>query len=384
MNAISNAFGPNLDLVQSIRRDIAAEYAEPHNFPWIIGFSGGKDSTLVTHLVFEHLLSLPLSARTRPVYVVSNDTLVESPLVIAHVRTIMDEIKAAADAFALPVKVQITQPDDDQTFWVSLIGRGYPSPNRTFRWCTDRMKIQPTSRFIKKHVDEFGKVILLLGVRRDESSTRAASVARYDNGERLNRHNDLVGCMVFRPIKELLTEDVWEFLAEHTPPWGGSHRALISLYRNASGGECPVVTQKSDVPSCGTNSSRFGCWTCTVVEKDRSLAGFVEAGFQEFTPLLDFRDWLVTIRNDPSRRMARRRDGRITIMPNSTYVPGPYTMDARAEILDRVLALQHTVKRQLITPGEVLRIKEIWASDALLGAQRYNAAHSVSPEFEGI
>jgi DNA sulfur modification protein DndC len=38
----------------------------------------------------------------------------------------MDEIKAAADAFGLPVKIQITQPDDDHTFWVSLIGRGYP------------------------------------------------------------------------------------------------------------------------------------------------------------------------------------------------------------------------------------------------------------------
>jgi DNA sulfur modification protein DndC len=382
MNAISNAFGANLDLVQSIRRDIAAEYAEPHNFPWIIGFSGGKDSTLVTHLVFEHLLSLPASARTRPVYVVSNDTLVESPLVIAHVRTVMDEIEAAAGAFALPIKVQITQPDDDQTFWVSLIGRGYPSPNRSFRWCTDRMKIQPTSRFIRKHVDSFGKVILLLGVRRDESSTRAGSVARYDNGERLNRHNDLVGCMVFRPIVEMLTEDVWEFLGEHSPPWGGSHRALILLYRNAAGGECPVVTQKSDVPSCGTNSSRFGCWTCTVVEKDRSLAGFVEAGFQEFTPLLDFRDWLAGIRNDPARRMARRRDGRITIMPNNTYVPGPYTMDTRAEILDRLLKMQAVVKRQLIAPSEILRIKEIWAADALLSAQRFGAAHSASPALE--
>ena len=382
MNAISSAFGANVDLVQSIRRDIAAEYTEPHKYPWIIGFSGGKDSTLVTHLVFEHLLSLPASERTRPVYVVSNDTLVESPLVIAHVRTVMDEIQAAAGAFALPIKVQITQPDDDQTFWVSLIGRGYPSPNRSFRWCTDRMKIQPTSRFIRQHVDAFGKVILLLGVRRDESSTRAGSVARYDNGERLNRHNDLVGCMVFRPIVEMLTEDVWEFLGEHSPPWGGSHRALILLYRNASGGECPVVTQKSDVPSCGTNSSRFGCWTCTVVEKDRSLAGFVEAGFEEFTPLLDFRDWLAGIRNDPARRMARRRDGRITIMPNNTYVPGPYTMDTRAEILDRLLRMQELVERQLIAPSEILRIKEIWAADALLSAQRFRAAHSASAALE--
>lgn len=371
-------FDPIADLMASIRREIAAEYAEPHNYPWIIGFSGGKDSTVVTHLVFEHLLSLPPSARTRPVYVVSNDTLVESPLVIAHVRTVIQEIQAAAEAFALPIQVKITQPDEDQTFWVSLIGRGYPSPNRNFRWCTDRMKIQPTSRFIRDHVDIVGKVILLLGVRRSESATRAGSVARYDNGERLNRHNDLVGCMVFRPIVEMETEDVWEFLGMNPPPWGGSHTALISLYRNASGGECPVVTQKSDVPSCGTNSSRFGCWTCTVVDKDRSLAGFVEAGFAEFTPLLDFRDWLVTIRNDPNRRMARRRTGQITVTRDGIYVPGPYTMDARAEILDRLLELQSTVGRELISPGELRRIKEIWADDAWHIAERFVAAHSPS------
>jgi DNA sulfur modification protein DndC len=238
------------------------------------------------------------------------------------------------------------------------------------------MKILPTSRYIRQLVDTAGKVILLLGVRRSESALRAGTIARYDNGERLNRHNDLVDCMVFRPIVEMTTEDVWEFLGESTPPWGGSHAALISLYRNASGGECPVVTQKSDVPSCGTNSSRFGCWTCTVVEKDRSLAGFVEAGFAEFTPLLDFRDWLVTFRNDPTRRMARRRAGQVTVTREGVYVPGPYTMEARREILQKLLDLQSAVGRELISPGELRRIKEIWAEDAVRIAQRFVADHS--------
>ncbi len=364
------------EMIDGIRRDISEEYAEPHNYPWIIGFSGGKDSTVVTHLVFQHLLSLPSSARTRPVYIISNDTLVESPLVIAHVRTVIKEIQAAAEAFALPIKVEITRPDEDQTFWVSLIGRGYPSPNRNFRWCTDRMKIQPTSRFIRQHVDIVGQAILLLGVRRDESSARAGSVARYDNGERLNRHNDLAGCYVFRPIVEMTTDDVWEFLSTNAPPWGGSHNRLITLYRNASGGECPVVTQKSDVASCGTNSSRFGCWTCTVVEKDRSLAGFVESGFSEFMPLLDFRDWLLTIRNDPTRRMARRRSGQVTVTRDGVYVPGPYTLDARAEILHKLLELQATVGRELISKDEQRRISEIWTEDALAIGQRFVAAHN--------
>jgi DNA sulfur modification protein DndC len=354
--------------INAVRAELRAEYLQDHDHPWIIGYSGGKDSTLVVHLVFEMLLALPSSRRARAIHIVANDTLVESPLVVQHIVESIAEIDGAAGAFGLPVTTRITRPAPDQSFWVNLIGRGYPSPNRSFRWCTDRMKIQPTSRYIKEQVHQAGQVILLLGVRRSESATRSGSVARYDNGERLNRHNDLQGCMVFRPIVELDTDDVWEFLALNEPPWGGSHLKLIGLYRNANGGECPVVTQKSDAPSCGTTSSRFGCWTCTVVEKDRSLEGFVDSGFVEFGPLLDFRDWLASIRNERSRRQARRRDGRITITDGGTFVPGPFTLQTRAEILERLLALQETTGQSLITCEEVGLIQEIWSQEIVAHA----------------
>lgn len=360
-----------------IRAEIAAEYAAEHDKPWIVGFSGGKDSTLVAHLVFEHLLSIPRSQRRRAVHIVSNDTLVESPLVIGHIEAVQEEMRNAARAFSLPVEVATTVPDPDHTFWVNLIGRGYPSPNRSFRWCTDRMKIQPTSKYVKSQTSIAGEVILLLGVRRSESATRAGVVARYDNGERLNRHNDLEGCLVFRPIVELDTDDVWEFLSENTPPWGGSHKRLIQLYRDAGGGECPVVTSKEDAPSCGTSSSRFGCWTCTVVEKDKSLAGFVEAGFSEFTPLLDYRDWLVSIRNDPERRLARRRDGRITIASNGTFIPGPFNLATRKEMLDKLLVLQKKLGLRLIRPDEEVRIRNFWIEDAIASTER-NAQSAAS------
>lgn len=348
---------------ETIRAEILDEYRQEHDYPWIVGYSGGKDSTLVAHLVIEMLMHLPPSERRRPVHIVANDTLVESPLVVQHIIESSADIADAAMAFGLSVATKITRPAPDQTFWVNLIGRGYPSPNRSFRWCTDRMKILPTSRYIKSQVDESGQVILLLGVRRSESATRAVSVGRYDNGERLNRHNDLAGCMVFRPIVELSTEDVWEFLALNDPPWGGSHLKLIGLYRNASGGECPVVTQKTDVPSCGTTSSRFGCWTCTVVEKDRSLEGFVESGFKEFGPLLDFRDWLASIRNDKERRQARRRDGRVTITDGGTFVPGPFTLSTRNEILERLRALEEETGQTLVSEEEIGIIHELWAEE---------------------
>lgn len=351
--------------VDAIRADILDEYLKPHGFPWVIGFSGGKDSTLVVHLVFDMLTSLAPNDRRRDVHLVSNDTLVESPLVISHIANVQEEVDRAAKAWRLPVKVVTTRPDGDATFWVNLIGRGYPPPNRSFRWCTDRMKIQPTNRYIREQVAASGEVILLIGVRRSESATRAATVARYDNGERLHPHNDLQNCMVFRPIVELTTDEVWEYLAFNSPPWGGTHEALFKLYMDAGAAECPSVMSQDDSASCGTSSSRFGCWTCTVVEKDKSLAGFVEAGFAEFEPLVAFRDWLASIRDMPQRRMARRRNGRLTVTADGVFIPGPFTLDTRREILDKVLAIQAQMNERLITDAEIARIKTIWAEDVI-------------------
>ena len=323
-------------------------------------------------------MALPPSARVRPVHIVANDTLVESPLVVTHLKNSLAAIGEAAVAFGLPITTKITRPATDQSFWVNLIGRGYTAPNRLFRWCTDRMKIQPTSRYIKRQVDKTGEVILLLGVRRSESAARSGTVKRYDNGKRLHRHSDLTGCMVFRPILELSTEDVWEFLAESYPPWGGTYDKLIRLYRDASGGECPVVTQKSDAPSCGTTSSRFGCWTCTVVEKDRSLEGFVETGFTEFGPLLQFRDWLASIRSDPARRQARRRNGRITINQDGKLIPGPFTLQARAEILDELRKVEDLTGRELVSKAEIDFIHRIWADEiANLSKAQPMRAHEI-------
>jgi DNA sulfur modification protein DndC len=355
------ALGPKID---RIRHEIREEYLAPHQHPWVVGFSGGKDSTLVAQLVFDVLLSLAPHERTRDVHIVSNDTLVESPLVISHIGAVQRDLEQAASAWRLPIRTITTRPHGDATFWVNLIGRGYPPPNRTFRWCTDRMKIQPTSRYIREQAAASGEVILLLGVRRSESATRAATVARYDNGERLNRHNDLLNCMVFRPIVELSTDEVWEYLAFSPPPWGGSHGALFKLYMDAGAAECPTVLSQEEPASCGSSSSRFGCWTCTVVDKDRSLSGFVEAGFAEFAPLVAFRDWLAAIRDDRDRRMARRRNGRFTVTNDGVFVPGPFTLEARQEILDRVKAMERETGWQLLHDDELARIHAIWAQDA--------------------
>ncbi len=359
--------------LHAIQAELRDEYLSPHTYPWIVGYSGGKDSTLMVQLVFEMLMDIAPGDRSRPVHVLCNDTLVESPILMAYIDTQLTRLAAAAEALHLPITVVKTTPALEQTFWVNLIGRGYPAPTRTFRWCTDRMKIQPTSTYIRQQVSAAGEVILLLGVRRAESAQRAKNVKRHQNiaGTRLNPHDDLIGCLVYRPIMELSTEDVWLLLLQRRPPWGGTHAELLTLYRNAQGGECPLVIDKTQAPSCGTSSSRFGCWTCTVVEKDRSMEGFIDAGFDHLEPLMEFRDWLAVIRNDRSKRMLERRDGRIALMGDGeTTVAGPFTLETRQAILTRLLKIQGAVGLALIHPDEITRIKAIWAEDAVEEARR--------------
>jgi DNA sulfur modification protein DndC len=366
MGQIAEIQKPNISGWSDVVNDVKEEYlSTKQNYPWVIGFSGGKDSTLVTHAVFQMLTEIRQSQRSRQVYVVSNDTLVESPLVMGHLNIVTKQIAIAANALELPITVARTQPENDKTFWVMLIGKGYPSPNQSMRWCTDRLKIQPTSTYIKKHVAEKGAAILLLGVRKDESQSRSQNIDKHQNsiGSNLTPHSELQNAFVYRPIVNLITDDVWEYLGSHNPPWGGTHQALIQLYRNAEGGECPVILSKAEAPGCGTGSSRFGCWTCTVVEKDKSLQGFVDSGLTKYTCLLEFRDWLKGIRNDPSMRSTERRNGLVTFDLEGKHIPGPFTIKARQQILDKLITTQEIFKEELITQQEIDLIKKIWRED---------------------
>lgn len=351
---------------RDIVRGIRDEYLDPtHRFPWVIGFSGGKDSTVVAHGVFEALLSVPPSQRTREVHLVSNDTMVESPVVIAHLDVVTKRIQEAAENLSLPITVARTRPDPDKTFWVLLIGKGYPSPNLTMRWCTDRLKIQPTSGYIKRNISQYGAAIVVLGVRRDESQSRQRSIDKRQNdrGSNLTPHGDLTGAFIYRPIVDLTTDDVWEILGSHHAPWGGNHQDLFQLYREAEGGECPVVLSQTEAPGCGTKSSRFGCWTCTVVEKDKSLQGFIDSGSHHFKPLVEFRDWLKSIRNKPEMRQAYRRNGRLAFDATGKHIPGPFTVQARKLILENLLRAQDEFGGKLITDEELDLIYQCWTTD---------------------
>ncbi len=343
--------------LKAIRRELRDEYLQPHGKPWIIGFSGGKDSTLLLHLVMEAIRQVAPDDRKRAVYVVSNNTLVESPVFQNFVDRLLSQLEDNLEPLNVPVKIIRTNPLPEESFWVNLLGKGYPAPNRTFRWCTDRMKIRPTSRFIREIVSENDEAVLLLGVRRSESAARAGSISRNEggSGDRLAPHPDHKGVWVFSPLKELTNDDVWITLKQNRPPWGGTYQELISLYKDASGGECPFVMTTGDAPSCGTSSARFGCWTCTVIEKDRSLDALIDNGHEYLEPLAKFRDRLKKLSETPDCRSKIRRNGQPGL--------GPLTIEVRQMLLGELIALREQTNEPLITEHEVRLIREQWEKD---------------------
>ncbi|MGJ8733734.1 MAG: DNA phosphorothioation system sulfurtransferase DndC, partial [Cellulophaga sp.] len=300
-------------------------YADTSDRPWIIGFSGGKDSTVLLTLVWIALqrirkdMPFPFQLK-RKVYVVCNDTMVENPIIANYVEDVLAIISESARDQDLPIFVQKTTPKLEESFWVNVIGKGYPVPNNAFRWCTDKLKIRPTSNFLLEQIDEKGEAIVLLGTRYEESVTRERSMKKHEvTGSRLSRHQTTTNTYVYSPIKDMYLEEVWYVINTVKSPWGFDNSILFKIYADASADdyECPTVVVNKEHTSCG--QSRFGCWTCTVVKTDKSMTALVDKGQNWMQPLLDFRNRLVENRNLTENRSNTRRNGQEAVREDGSF-----------------------------------------------------------------
>ncbi len=318
--------------------------------PWVIAFSGGKDSTLLLQLVYEMLLGMPQEFQ-KPVHVIASDTRVEPPNIAQYLNRSLKQLAKHSKEVELDLSVHIVRPTVDQGFWGNLIGKGYPPPTRWFRWCTTKMKIKPVRQVVDGIAAKYGSVILLLGTRKSESSNRSRQMDKREYSQRgLNPHHDIPNALALQPIKHWTTDQVWEYLfANNPPPWNISHNELLQLYRKANSGECPLVTSL-DTPPCGGN--RFGCWTCTVVKDDKSMKGFISSGEEWLLPLYQFRKWLKDIREDEDLRNKYKRNGQPGL--------GPFTSEARMRILRKLLEVEKEIGIQLIGDDELLYIQNVW------------------------
>jgi len=230
------------EIIQSLQR----LYTED-NRPWLVGYSGGKDSTMVASLVFDAVLSVPAGQRKKPIAVLCTDTRVEIPAIVETIEATLARMRRFSEQEELNIEVNLLKPPPEQSFWVNIIGRGYPPPNRIFRWCTQRLKIDPVTSFVQQRFQNghWSEAIVHLGARRSESTTRAQTMAGREKRNGLNRHPDLPRVWVSNPIEFLTTEEVWAYLLQKPNPWGGDNRTLYKLYASASNGECPIQIDTS-------------------------------------------------------------------------------------------------------------------------------------------
>ncbi|MBB1296940.1 DNA phosphorothioation system sulfurtransferase DndC [Pseudoalteromonas sp. SR41-7] len=377
--------------------------------PWVIGYSGGKDSTAILQLIWYALQELAQEGKCeKKVHVISTDTLVENPIVAMWVGKSLERMKEQADAQGLPIVPHRLTPAVKDRFWVNLIGKGYPAPRYKFRWCTDRLKISPSNTFIQNMADKNGEALLVLGTRKAESTARAASMDRFESSTTntrkalgLTENGSLERVWVYTPIASWSNDDVWVYLNSVNNPWNFPNHDLMGMYQGATeGGECPLVVDKS-TQSCG--DSRFGCYVCTMVSEDKSMNAMIAND--------DEKEWmypLVALRNeievndsnrakkiekltrDKANRDFRRMNGNLTVhisKHGADLVPGPYIQKFREHLLGKVLEAQLAVQQlgpdevknlELLPLEDLEEIRRIWLEE------KHEAEDSVPKIYQNV
>jgi DNA sulfur modification protein DndC len=366
--------------IQSLKLEIQELYCD-NDIPWIIGISWGKDSSAVFQLIWNAISELPLNQRQKKIYAMTTDTQVENPIISMWVKQCIETVRIAAEQQRMPIEAHLLHPPVKDSFWVSLIGKGYPAPRHGFRWCTERMKIRPVNQFIRNVVRVHGETLVILGARKSESNNRAAVLKKNEAGrwrDRISPNPTLPNSLIYTPIEDWRTDEVWMYLMQYPNPWGGNNQDLFNLYRGATAdNECPLVVDTS-TPSCG--DSRFGCWVCTMVSKDKSMEAMIQNDEEKewLQPLLDIRNEL-DLQDDREKRDFRRIYGKVELFERNNKgtvsvepIPGPYTKYWREYWLRQVLAAQVRIRRNappemqstiLITQEELSEIRRIWLEE---------------------
>lgn len=355
--------------VKEIYHEIQEVYLRDHR-PWVIGYSGGKDSTTALQLIWYAISDLPEEQHQKKIYVISSDTLVETPVIIDYINDSLQKINEVAIQSKMPFEAVKLTPIISESFWVNLIGRGYPAPSKTFRWCTDRLKIKTADRFIIDRVTQYGEVVVVLGVRKSESATRAQVMNLHKIKDSvLSRHSRFPQAFVYTPIEDFSVDDVWSYLLQTPSPWGNNNRDLLALYKSAQAGECPLVVDDT-TPSCG--NSRFGCWVCTVVSKDKAMEALIDNGEEWLEPLLDFRNYLAETQIPEKKHLFRehkRMNGKVQYNRDGSgnIIRGPYKLEFCKELLTSLLQAQIQIRKNgpnpefnLILPEELHEIRRMW------------------------
>jgi len=147
-------------------------------------FSGGRDSLVILDLAVRALGQGGFEA-------LFIDTGISTPGLKEYVVEVCRDYN---------VKLNIVGPDYD--FFDLVLRKGFPMIK--YRWCKEYLKIKPLKKFVVKAKREYGDIVLLTGVRRDESWVKARASKIYDH--------PILGVKVYAPIFEWRKEHVMEYI----------------------------------------------------------------------------------------------------------------------------------------------------------------------------
>jgi len=337
--------------------------------PLILGFSAGKDSSVLANLVLGVASKLARIGVKTPIVVTHSDTRVENPEMQQLALRELRKIEAFMAAHDIAGEVLIGKPGLSQSWAVRVIGgRALPPFPDTRRDCTTDWKISVNERNLKLAMKRltgqgFSEPVVATGVRRDESQERAAAIAA--RGERSDEPwRNAEGRLMLSPILDWKLDDIWEYLGYCNAGVINSYsdfEETMRVYRDGGGTSCTVVSDMAMAKFAKPCSSRFGCWTCTAVSKDRSLTNMIEQDLDRYgymQPLADLRNFIAETQYDWDRRQFVQRtinDGYITIAPD-TYSPAMC-----AELLRYALTAQLESGIEIVSEAALVLIDARWS-----------------------
>jgi DNA sulfur modification protein DndC len=361
---------------------------------WAVAWSGGKDSTCVLKLITEVVMSLPKEQRNRHIYAVMSDTVVENPELDIYMNEQVKLFNFWAEASGAPFSAHMVERPSEQGYFMNLLGKGYPLPSNSMRWCTDRLKIKPQEIFLT----ELAPTFILSGVRRSESRARERTINKFSISDKIANYAsgklNALGTKVFMPIVHFDVEDVWRTLRQ--PALWSSTSDIRRIYKDATG-ECgfsnPKGVEEKGVEVCG---ARFGCWTCPVIVTDRSTEQMAKS-YDWMKPLTKWREFQLRVygRYVPIKPKDQTRKMRSLIIKKYKAInhavlriskagfgrngqefklgAGTLTMEVRKLLLEELLKTQDEVNRiraleglpaiHLIKPSELQDILDVHKED---------------------